>query len=174
MLHHYRLLMLLLWGMLCLSSCIRDDSPSGEEGIRPGDRLPECTFVLSDNTRVSTSDLQGKVSVLVFFHTSCPDCQQELPVIQRIYDCYRDNPLVKIYCISREEPADEVAVYWSDNGLTIPYSPQVGREIYSLFSGQGIPRVYIADRQLVVYTVYSDNPIASFGQLQADIENCLK
>lgn len=47
MLRLYSLLMLLLWGMLCLPSCVREDSPSGEEGICPGDRLPDCTFVLS-------------------------------------------------------------------------------------------------------------------------------
>ena len=56
----------------------------------------------------------------------------------------------------------------------MPYSPQSGREIYSLFSERGIPRVYIADKQLVVYSVYSDNPIASFEQLQADVEASLK
>lgn len=72
MLRLYSLLMLLLWGMLYLPSCVREDSPSGEEGICPGDRLPDCTFVLSDNTRVSTSDLRGKVSVLVFFILPAP------------------------------------------------------------------------------------------------------
>ncbi len=174
MLRLYSLLMLLLWGMLCLPSCVREDSPSGEEGICPGDRLPDCTFVLSDNTRVSTSDLRGKVSVLVFFHTSCPDCQQELPVVQKLYDYYRDDASVRVYCISREENSAEIAAYWRENGLTMPYSPQSGREIYSLFSERGIPRVYIADKQLVVYSVYSDNPIASFEQLQADVEASLK
>lgn len=174
MLHLYRLLFFILCGLLCLPSCIRDDSPSGEEGIRRGDKLPDFSVLLSDDTRISTSDLEGVVSVLVFFHTSCPDCQQELPVVQRLYDCYRDNPQVKIYCISREESAGEVAAYWLANGLTMPYSPQPDREVYDLFSEQGIPRVYVSDKQLMVYSVYSDSPIASFEQLQADVEYCLK
>ena len=80
---------------------------------------------------------------------------------------------LKIYCISREEPADEVAAYWQENGLTIPYSPQSGREVYNLFSERGIPRIYVSDKHLVVYSVYSDNPIAAFEQLKSDVEYCL-
>ena len=106
MFHVYRSLIFILCSLLCLPSCIRDDSPSGEGGIRPGDRLPDFTVSLNDNTLVAASDLLGKVAVLVFFHTECPDCQKEFPVVQRLYDYYRDNSTVKIYCISREEPAD--------------------------------------------------------------------
>lgn len=173
MFHVYRSLVFALCSLLCLPSCIRDDSPSGEEGIRPGDRLPDFTVSLNDNTLVAASDLLGKVAVLVFFHTECPDCQKEFPVVQRLYDYYRDNSTVKIYCISREEPADEVAAYWQENGLTIPYSSQSGREVYNLFSERGIPRIYVSDKQLVVYSVYSDNPIATFEQLKSDVEYCL-
>ena len=67
---------------LILSACIRDDVEYGEVGILPGDYLPEFQVELNDGSILSTSDLLGKVSVLVFFHTGCPDCQQEFPVIQ--------------------------------------------------------------------------------------------
>ena len=96
MFHVYRSLIFILCSLLCLPSCIRDDSPSGAEGVRPGDRLPDFTVSLNDNTLVVASDLLGKVAVLVFFHTECPDCQKEFPVVQRLYDYYRDNSTVKI------------------------------------------------------------------------------
>ena len=102
MFHVYRSLIFILCSLLCLPSCIRDDSPSGAEGVRPGDRLPDFTVSLNDNTLVVASDLLGKVAVLVFFHTECPDCQKEFPVVQRLYDYYRDNSTVK-YIVSAEK-----------------------------------------------------------------------
>ena len=148
----------ILWGIcLILAGCIRDDAAYGEAGIVAGDML-------------ATSDLQGKVSVLVFFHTGCPDCQQELPVIQQLYDLYRANDSVAIYCISREEAAEEIEAYWQAHGLTLPYSAQESRSVYNLFSGQGIPRVYVSDKSLQVYSTYSDDPIAGLDELTEDVE----
>lgn len=174
MLPAFRFFILGLCCMLSLLSCIRDDSPSGEEGIRVGDKLPEFAVYLDDGSRLTCSDLSGKVSVLVFFHTGCPDCRQELPVIQKLYDYYRDMSSVNIVCISREEPEAEVGSYWLENGFTMPYSAQPDRKIYSLFSEKGVPRVYVSDKNLTVCAVYSDNPIATFEQLMEDVEACLK
>ena len=156
---------------LILTACIRDNVAYGEAGIAPGDTLPEFHVELNDGSELSTSDLRGKVSVLVFFHTGCPDCQQELPVIQALYERYRGNPSVGIYCISREESAGEIERYWEAHGLTLPYSAQEDRSVYNLFSEQGIPRVYVSGADLLVYSVYSDNPIAGLTQLIEDIEN---
>lgn len=161
----------ILWGIcLILAGCIRDDAAYGEAGIVAGDTLPEFQVELDNGSMLATSDLQGKVSVLVFFHTGCPDCQQELPVIQQLYDLYRANDSVVIYCISREEAAEEIEAYWQAHGLTLPYSAQESRSVYNLFSGQGIPRVYVSDKSLQVYSTYSDDPIAGLDELTEDVE----
>ena len=155
---------------LILAACIRDNVAYGEAGIAPGDALPEFRVTLDDGSTLSTSSLRGKVSVLVFFHTGCPDCQQELPVIQTLYERYRNDPSVAIYCISREESAEEIERYWEVHRLTLPYSAQEDRSVYNLFSEQGIPRVYVSGTDLRVYSVYSDNPIAGLEELIEDVE----
>lgn len=154
MFHVYRSLIFILCSLLCLPSCIRDDSPSGAEGVRPGDRLPDFTVSLNDNTLVVASDLLGKVAVLVFFHTECPDCRKEFPVVQRLYDYYRDNSTVKIYCISREEPADEVAAYWQENGLTIPYSPQSGRRYITCFLNEVSSNLRVGQAPCGIFSLF--------------------
>lgn len=61
----------ILWGIcLILAGCIRDDAAYGEAGIVAGDTLPEFQVELDNGSMLATSDLQGKVSVLVF---SIPD-----------------------------------------------------------------------------------------------------
>ena len=145
--------------VLAVSACIRDKIPEGAE-LGPGDRLPEFSVILDDGSVVSTGDLSGKVSVIVFFHTGCPDCQAELPVIQRIHDDL---------CISREEDAADIAEYWAENGLTLPYSAQKDRTVYSLFARMGVPRVYVSSGDLVIHSVYDDSPVATYEDLAADI-----
>ena len=150
--------------MLAVSACIRDKIPEGAE-LGPGDRLPEFSVILDDGSVVSTGDLSGKVSVIVFFHTGCPDCQAELPVIQRIHDEF--SPEAAVLCISREEDASDIAEYW--NGLTLPYSAQKDRTVYSLFARMGVPRVYVSSGDLVIHSVYDDSPVATYEDLAADI-----
>ena len=152
--------------MLAVSACIRDKIPEGAE-LGPGDRLPEFSVILDDGSVVSTGDLSGKVSVIVFFHTRCPDCQAELPVIQRIHDEF--SPEAAVLCISREEDAADIAGYWAENGLTLPYSAQKDRTVYSLFARMGVPRVYVSSGDLVIHSVYDDSPVATYEDLAADI-----
>ena len=127
----------------------------------------ESTFMveMNDGTILDRDSLRGKVSVLVFFHTSCSDCQRELPVVQQLYEVYAGNPRVRIACISREEPEKEILAYWKSNALTLPYSAQSDRKVYSLFSEEGVPLVYVSDTACNVRYLFTDNPIASFEDL---------
>lgn len=160
----------ILLGCLCFS-CIRDEVPAGEDIVKQGDRLPDFSVVLNDGSVVSRELLEGKVAVLVFFHTDCPDCQKELPVIQQLYEEYASLPEVCICAISREEGEVEVASYWQTHALTIPYSAQEDRKVYALFSTSGVPKVYVCGPDGRVVSVYSDNPIATYSELKEDVEN---
>ena len=103
-----------------LASCIREGRPGGD--IAPGDRLPDFVVEMNDGSLVSTASLEGSVSLIMFFNTGCPDCREELPAVQRIYDDF--GPCVRIVCISREEGRAGIEAYWRENGLTLPYSAQ--------------------------------------------------
>ncbi|MEJ8750051.1 TlpA disulfide reductase family protein [Phocaeicola sp. ICN-14070] len=79
-----------------LFSCIREEVSAGENIVEPGDVLPDFSAVLNDGSELSTQSLKGKVAVLIFFHTECPDCQKELPVIQRLYEEYAANDMLSV------------------------------------------------------------------------------
>ena len=78
--------------LLCIvlavfSSCITDDDDDrGDFALVAGDALPQFSVEMSDGGVLNTQSFSGKVGVIVFFHTDCPDCQKELPVIQKVYD----------------------------------------------------------------------------------------
>lgn len=141
---------------LCLFvGCVidSDEEPSDSEGlVKVGDRLPSFSIEVTDgdSTYMFSSDRLTGPTVIVFFNTTCKDCQRELPELNDYYLRYRDEPGFQMIAIAREESAPEIAAYWQANALSIPYSPQSDRRIFSLFASSTIPRVYICSPSGIV------------------------
>lgn len=143
--------------------CISDDEPEIEEKVKVGDFLPEFTVTTNGGKIIATEDLRGQKGMIVFFNTSCPDCQQELPVVQEVYNRLRGE--CDVLCISRGEGPESVSAYWESQRLTLPCSAQSDRKVYELFATSIIPRIYVYSSGLRVTALFSDNPLPSAEQL---------
>lgn len=144
------------------TGCIKEKTEGAD--LKVGDMIPEFSVVMNDGSVVSDDSLKGNVSCIVLFHTTCPDCQKTLPVIQEIYDKYIPKG-VEFALISREQTSDEIDVYWKENSLNMPYSAQSDRKIYNLFAQTRIPRVYISDKDGIIRHIFTDNPIPDYESL---------
>lgn len=149
-------------------ACINDQEEEGGTERQVGDLLPSFSIRMNDGRQLTTADLQGKTSLLVFFHTDCQDCQQELPVVQQVYDDYGSR--VEVICISRAEAEKDIRTYWTAQHLTLPYSAQDTREVYHLFATSGIPRLYVVDKSLVIRALFTDNPLADYAEIVAQLK----
>lgn len=148
-----------------------EENTGGE--VKVGDILPEFEVVMSDGSLLTDDSLKGSVSILMFFHTSCPDCQQALPRVQSIYDEYSVKG-VKIALISREESSDDISSYWTDNSLNMPYSAQDDRKVYELFASTRIPRIYMSDENGIVRYIFTDDPVPSYDDLKYALESLIR
>lgn len=148
-----------------------EENTGGE--VKVGDILPEFEVVMSDGSLLTDDSLKGSVSILMFFHTSCPDCQQALPRVQSIYDEYSVKG-VKIALISREESSDDISSYWTDNSLNMPYSAQDDRKVYELFASTRIPRIYMSDENGIVRYIFTDDPVPSYDDLKSALESLIR
>lgn len=132
--------------LLLLGGCV-GEKEEPEWVLKAGDRLPEFEVVTLDGERVSSEDSFSRTLVIVFFNTTCKDCQRELPVVQVQYEENLNLPeseRSQYICIAREEGAADIEQYWTENHLTLPVSPQTDRSIYSKFASIGIPRIFYA------------------------------
>ena len=163
----YRLAYLLVTSLVFFS-CIKERPAGADLGV--GDVVPDFEVTMNDGSSVSGQDLRQTPSCIVFFHTSCPDCQQVLPVIQELYDKYIDEG-VAFALISREEEEATVSAYWAECGFSMPYSAQSSREIYSLFAQTRVPRVYICEKDGVIKAIYTDDPVPGFEELDSQINS---
>ena len=97
----YGLFVMLLAAVL--TSCINDDNGDAWS-LGVGDKCPDFNITMNDGREISTEQLRGRKSMIVFFNTTCGDCLCEFPVLQDLYDIVRerqDESKVEIICISR-------------------------------------------------------------------------
>lgn len=129
-----------------------DEEADKEDLVRVGDRLPSFSVdvIDGDSTYVFSSDRLTGRTVIILFHTGCSDCQRELPELNDYYLRHRSDPGFQMVAIAREESVSEIAAFWQEKGLVIPYSPQDDRRIYNLFAFVTIPRVYICSLSGIV------------------------
>ncbi len=162
-----RMVMMAAVGVM-MAGCINEDMKGAD--LKVGDEVPGFEVRMSDGSVVSDVSLKGSVSVIMFFHTACPDCRNTLPVVQRIYDEYSQKG-VRFAVISREEGDDVLGGYWSENGLEMPYSAQKDRSVYELFARVRIPRIYINDRNGIIRHIFTDNPVPSYDDLKSALDS---
>ena len=162
-------LQLLVCTLFLSVSCIKD--PSAGKELSVGDTLPDFHVTMNDGSSISDEDLRKGVSLIMFFHTSCPDCQNTLPVIQTIYNKYKES--VTFALISREEDAQSVGNYWALYDFTMPYSAQPTRKVYELFAQTRIPRVYI-NKDGIIEAIFTDIPSTpSYDEIKSILERLL-
>ena len=157
---------------LTASSCIFDNRESKND-LKVGDKLPDFSVTLNDGSVVTGAALRKGVSVILFFTTTCPDCHQMLPEMQRIYDHFHSQG-VDFALISREESEDKISAYWQKEGLNMPYSPQTDRKVYNLFATSIVPRVYVSDKSGIIRIIFTDNPVPTYSNIKTAILNLIE
>lgn len=157
---------------LLMTACINENIPENE-GVSVGDPLPDFSIVLNTGQNLNTEALRGKVSAIIFFNTSCSDCRKELPVVQELYDTFKENSEVTIFAVSREEGSESVERYWSVHNLTIPFCAQSDRLVYNKFAISGIPRIYVSDKNLEVTAIFGDYPLPDLSELSASVTSAI-
>ncbi len=141
-----------------LAGCIVEDDMARAWSLRPGDKVPDFSVVLSDGRRWNSADMHGRIYVVVFFNTGCKDCRRELPKLQ---EAYMAADGVNFICIAREESEKDISTFWREYSLTMPFAPQDDRAVYSLFAEAGIPRIYVVDQESVISATFSETDVIS-------------
>lgn len=101
--------------LLSLTACIHEElPPAGGFALEEGDPLPEFSISNPDGT-VSKKDLENKFALIIFFSTTCSDCQKAFPDISTLYHTYKDDPSVCVLLIARGETEEQVAAYFREH-----------------------------------------------------------
>lgn len=137
-----------------------------------GQKVPTFEITNKDGRTISTDDLKGKVVLINFFATWCPPCRMELPKVQEeIWDIFSTREDLDIIVLAREEGWDKIDPFVEEYGYTLPFYPDLNREVYSLFASDTIPRNVIIDRdgKIIYQSIgYSEEEFDKIFQIIAD------
>lgn len=133
-----------------------------------GQEAPAFSVETVDGRVVDTNELRGKVIWINFFATWCPPCKKELPVLQKnVLGKYSDNPDFVLVVLGREHTMDEMKEYKKTTGLNLPFAPDEGREIFSKYASESIPRNVIIgkDGKIAIQSIgYTESEFAKLEQ----------
>jgi len=136
------------------ASCIKEEAPDDRNDvinyIKIGDPLPEFTVDNGEGNKLTNKDFIGKKSYLVFFTTTCRDCQRELPRMDALWQQIKGRDDCQVIAVSRKQGKGITDEFWSDNGFTMPKYLDPDRAVYDLFANSIVPRIYLIDRSGVV------------------------
>ena len=85
-------------------------------------KQPAPYFILPtpDGNTLRSTSLKGKVVILDFFQTWCPDCQKSGVQLEKLYQKYKDRGLVVVGISHDREKTLVVAPYVKKYNLTYP------------------------------------------------------
>ena len=166
-----RLLLISLCMLSILTACIKEKQTGAD--LKIGDILPDFEVVMNDGSVVTDELLKENTSVVMFFHTTCPDCQQALPRMQHIYNEYAAKGVL-FALISREQGNNEIESYFKENGLNMPFSAQNDRKVYEKFAKTRIPRIYINAKGGTIRYIFTDDPVPSYDELKSSLESVIR
>ncbi len=172
-----RLIIPMLAAMFLMTACVTGGPGGGEveNYVEVGDNLPAFTVSGPDGTFTSPFDFEGKLSVLILFNTTCPDCAREMPKVHALWEKIRGEGSRQVVAIARSQTAEEVAADWQYGEMAYYTDPD--RAVFDKFANSTIPRIYIVGPNgkvlwmAVEYLLNADGSEMTAAEFEAKFES---
>ena len=116
-------------------------TPNSEGLLEAGSQAPDFTTETVDGSGISLGGGDSEATMLVFFATWCPHCQNEAPVISEMEEEYEDLRIIMAGIDNTQgDNPQEVQSFMDEYDISSPavYEPSLGVE----YQVSGYPTVY--------------------------------
>jgi peroxiredoxin len=151
---------------------------SGNSPVSAREAAPDFSLPGVDGKTYSLSAQLGKVVVLEFIATWCPHCQNDAPMMNKLYDTYKSKN-VQVFAINatpnghdHSSPARMSDLQWFRDtyGVTFPLLFDAQLKSANDYGVYFYPYIYIVDQQGKVAFQPPDDQIPSYDLLAAQID----
>lgn len=118
--------------------------------LKPGTPVPDFTLSDIDGKPVSIKDFQGKKVVLVFWASWCPDCREEIPLLEQM-QAKADPAKVAFVSVSFDRKEETWKKFVKDNHMSgVQLFDAAGKKDSTVGTDYGvkwIPALYLIDEK---------------------------
>ena len=133
---------------------------------------PQTSFLLLDGSSTSTQALQGKVTLVIFWATSCTTCVAEMPDIAATYNKYKDQGFDTLAVAMQYDPPQYVLNFAQSRQLPFKVAlDNTGAVAKAWGDIQLTPTTYLVDKRGHIVKTYIGAP--NFEELHRLIEKLL-
>ena len=126
-------------------------------GVR--EQAPTSTFVLLDGTQTTTADLQGKVTLVNFWATTCVSCVKEMPALVSTYNKYKNQGFDTVAVAMSYDPPAWVLNFAQTRQLPFKVALDNTGEIAQNWGDVKLtPTTYLVDKQGRIVKRYVGEP----------------
>lgn len=118
--------------------------------VREKAPAPDVTLRTLDGRPLALKELRGKVLLVNFWATWCLPCQWEMPLMEKLYQAYKDRGFVVVAISVDQQGAAVVKPFVESRKLTYPVLLDTRLEGAQQFGLKGIPATFLIDRDGLV------------------------
>ena len=107
---------------------------------------PDFTLTTLDGGQINLASLKGRVVVVNFWASWCGPCREEAPVLERVWQQYKDKDVL-IVGVAYTDTEKNAKAYLQQFGNTYPNGLDIGTKISEMYNIQGVPETFIIDRK---------------------------
>lgn len=146
-------------------------SPSPREGFL----APDFTLDTLDGSKITLSELRGKIVVINLWATWCPPCRAETPALEKAYEQYKDSGVVILGVnLTNQDSLSDVKAFIQEFKLTYPILlDRDGSVNNTLYQIKGLPSTFFVNREGIIRTVVVGGPMSETF-IRSKIEALLK
>lgn len=138
--------------------------------LKPGTAAPDFTLPTLAGKKFSLSQLKGKVVVLDFWASWCPDCRRDAPNVVRLYREYKGKGVVFVgisFDVDRAAWQNAVIKYGMHYTQVSELKKMREAQISKTYNVSWIPSLYVIGRdgKVVLGTVLSEKVKQTLRQL---------
>ncbi len=128
---------------------------------REGFLAPDFTLDVLDGTKMTLSELRGKIVIINLWATWCPPCRAEMPALESAYKAYKDSDVVVLGLnITNQDIEQNIPAFVQEFGLTFPILLDRDGRVSILYQLRGLPTTFFVNRQGIITSVVVGGPMS--------------
>jgi cytochrome c biogenesis protein CcmG/thiol:disulfide interchange protein DsbE len=141
---------------------------------RQGFLAPDFSLKTIDGESLTLSDLHGQAVLVNLWATWCPPCRAEMPVIQNLYEEYKDQGLVVLAVnMTYQDDYNAIGPFVKEYQLSFPILLEETGEVAKKYELRSLPSSFFIDRDGIIQEVVIGGPMSE-ALLRTRIESILQ